>query len=337
MTLILPMDPLRPDHTRLEEAARIIRSGGTVVFPTETVYGLGADATSDRACKSIFEAKGRPADNPLIVHFSSIDEVRSYADVPDEMIKPLERFWPGPVSFVFTSSGRICRVARADLDTVAVRIPAHPVALALIQMSGVPIAAPSANLSGRPSIVSGKTAIQDLDGRVDAIIDAGNSFFGLESTVLVRRKDYYELLRPGSLDPDQISKILGRIEVSPAARGLIETERPLTPGMKYLHYSPKKELFRIEDIDEFVDYVNNVAGPRTMIICSLEVGKRIHRETHSLGSEKNPYDIARNLFPSFRALDEMDYASGIIHSFREEGIGLAIMNRIRKASKAVSS
>lgn len=335
MTLILRMDPLRPDLDGIAEAARIIKNGGTVVFPTETVYGLGADATSDEACKSIFAAKGRPADNPLIVHFSEIDALKEYANVPVEMLPALNRMWPGPVSFVFKSSDRISRVARAGLDTVAVRIPAHPVALSLIRTSGVPIAAPSANLSGRPSIVSGKTAIEDLDGRVDAIIDAGDSFFGIESTVLARMNGFFELLRPGSLDPDQISTILGEIKISPAARGLSEMKRPLTPGMKYLHYSPRKELLRIEESGKFVDYVNTKAELDTMIICSHEIGKRIQRDYHSLGSDRNPYDIARNLFPSFRALDESKFARGIIHSFKEEGIGLAIMNRIRKASKEI--
>ncbi len=335
MTLILRMDPLRPDLKAITEAARIIREDGTVVFPTETVYGLGANATSDGACRSIFTAKGRPGDNPLIVHFPDVESVKSYAEVPFDMVHSLNRFWPGPVSFILRSSDRISPVARAGLDTVAVRVPAHPVALSLIQMSGVPIAAPSANLSGRPSIVSGETAIEELDGRVDAIIDAGNSFFGIESTVLARTDGFFEILRPGSLDPEQISSILGRIEISEAARGLVETERPLTPGMKYLHYSPRKDLSRIEDLRSFVYYANNQADMDTMIICSAEVGKKIRREYHSLGSEENPYDIARNLFPSFRALDESRYRSGIIHSFREEGIGLAIMNRIRKASKEI--
>lgn len=327
------MDPLRPDESKIREAARILRGGGTVIFPTETVYGLGANAISDQACASIFTAKGRPQDNPLIVHFASIGQVKEYAELPEDLESKAKSLWPGPVSFVLRSSDKISLNARAHLDTVAVRIPAHPVALMLIRLSGVPVAAPSANLSGRPSIVSGKAAIEDFEGRVDAIIDAGNTFFGIESTVLSRSGDHYTLLRPGSLDPEQLSSRLGRIEIPETAKGLAETDRPLTPGMKYLHYSPRKPLFRIENRSRFIEHARTLPLEDAMVICSDEVGGDIGREYHSLGSESNPYEIARNLFPSFRALDQGRNTSGWIHSFREEGIGLAIMNRIRKASR----
>jgi L-threonylcarbamoyladenylate synthase len=332
VTTIRKVDQVYPDPDIIAQASEIIKKGGTVVFPTETVYGLGADATVDSSVLNIFKAKGRPADNPLIVHFSSFAMMREYVHVTDDILPVSERIWPGPVTIIFESSSKISKIARASLPTVGSRIPANPVALALITRAGVPIAAPSANLSTKPSIVSSKEAIEELDGKVDMILDAGETFFGIESTVLRKIEGRYEILRPGAFGVEDLEPILGKIIVSEAARSAISVNKPLTPGMKYRHYSPVKTLHRIEDREAFITYIEQNDMNDTAVICSNEVAIILGIECISLGSEKNLYEIAKNLFPAFRKLDASARKNGIIHGFPETGIGLAIMNRIRKAS-----
>jgi|YelNatPaOPRAMG01_1025707.scaffolds.fasta_scaffold00551_14 L-threonylcarbamoyladenylate synthase len=332
VTIIRKVDQVYPDPAVIDQAAGIINKGGTVVFPTETVYGLGADATADSSVLNIYRAKARPADNPLIVHFSSLAMMREYVHVTDDIITVAGRIWPGPVSIIFESSPKISRIARASLQTAGSRIPANPVALALIASAGVPIAAPSANISTRPSIVSSSEAIEELDGKVDMILDAGDTFFGIESTVLRKSNEGYEILRPGAFGVEDLEPILGKIIVSEAARAAVSVDKPLTPGMKYRHYSPSKTLFRIEDKEAFIAYVEKNRMNDTALICSEEVAATLGMQFISLGSEKNLYEIARNLFPALRKLDASRYENGIIHGFPESGIGLAIMNRIRKAS-----
>ena len=332
MTIIRKVDQVYPDPAVIKQAAAIIQNGGTVVFPTETVYGLGADATTDSSVLNIYKAKGRPADNPLIVHFSSIGVMREYVQVSEDIEAVAGRIWPGPVTIIFQSTERISRFARASLPTVGCRIPANPVALALIDSAGVPIAAPSANLSTKPSIVSSAEAIEELDGRVDMILDAGDTFFGIESTVLKSSIKGYEILRPGAIGVEDLKPILGKIIVSEAARAASSVDKPLTPGMKYRHYSPGKTLYRIENREAFIATVLRERRKDMAVICSDEVAAILGIECISLGSEKNLYEIARNLFPAFRKLDASAYKNGIIHGFPESGIGLAIMNRIRKAS-----
>ncbi len=332
MTIIRKVDQVYPDPVIIRQAADTIKKGGTVVFPTETVYGLGADATADSSVLNIYKAKGRPADNPLIVHFSSIDMMREYVHVSGDIEAIAGRIWPGPVTIIFQSTAKISVVARASLPTVGSRIPANPVALALIAGAGVPIAAPSANLSTRPSIVNSAEAIAELDGKVDMILDAGETFFGIESTVLKWSEKGYEILRPGAIGVEDLEPILGKIIVSEAARAASSVDKPLTPGMKYRHYSPGKTLYRIEDREAFIAYVEGKRRSDMAVICSDEVAAILGIECISVGSERNLYEVARNLFPSFRKLDASAYKNGIIHGFPESGIGLAIMNRIRKAS-----
>ncbi len=328
VTLIRRVDQLNPDKNAIMEASGILRSGGTVVFPTETVYGLGADATSDSACRSIYRIKGRPADNPLIVHFADVMMMEQYVIVPDQIRQISELIWPGPVTFILKPKKGISAVPRANLPTVAVRIPANPLALSLIADAGIPIAAPSANLSTRPSIVQSRDAITDLSGKVDFIFDSGPTFFGMESTVLLPSNGSYKVLRPGAIGIDQLEKILGPITMPDGSE---DSTRPQTPGMKYRHYSPEKKLYLVEDRAKYTERIKRT-GESCIPICSDQVGKRLHREYISLGDDENLYEIAKRLFPALRSLDDGDYDSGIIHGFPETGIGLAIMNRIRKAS-----
>ncbi|MCL4451047.1 MAG: L-threonylcarbamoyladenylate synthase [Candidatus Thermoplasmatota archaeon] len=332
MTEIRKIDQIHPDPVIIDRAASVIKNGGTVVFPTETVYGLGADATTDSSVMKIYKAKGRPPDNPLIVHFSSLEMMRKYVHVTPDIERFASNVWPGPVTFILEATANLSIVARASLPTAGSRIPANPVALALIDRAGVPISAPSANISTRPSIVSSAEAIVELDGKVDMILDAGMTFFGMESTVLRQIEGGYEILRPGAVGVEDLEPILGKIFVSAAARAAETVDKPITPGMKYRHYSPGKTLYRIEDRGAFISYVaeNNTADMG--IICSDEVASSAGLQCISLGTEKDLYEIAKNLFPAFRKLDSGPYKSGIIHGFPESGIGLAIMNRIRKAS-----
>ncbi len=332
MTEIRKVDQINPDPAIIARAASVIRNGGTVVFPTETVYGLGADATNDSSVMKIYRAKGRPPDNPLIVHFSSLDMMREYVHVPPDLERFARNIWPGPVTFILESTSKISIVARASLPTAGSRMPANPVALALIESAGVPISAPSANISTRPSIVSSAEAIEELDGKVDMILDAGETFFGMESTVLRQVEGGYEILRPGAVGVEDLEPLLGRIFVSAAARAAESVDKPITPGMKYRHYSPGKTLYRIEDKGAFISYVEEQLPGDMGIICSDEVASSIGLHCITLGTEKDLYEIAKNLFPAFRRLDSGSYKSGIIHGFPESGIGLAIMNRIRKAS-----
>lgn len=336
MTVVRKIDQVNPDPSVIAEAASFIVHGGTVVFPTETVYGLGADATNDSAVLEIFRAKGRPADNPLIVHFSSVDMMREYVHITAEVQAVAGKIWPGPLTIIMESRESISRKARASLPTVGARIPANPVALALISKAQVPIAAPSANISTKPSIVSSSEAIRELDGKVDMILDAGETFFGIESTVIRRFGEGYEILRPGAIGVEELEPLFGKIAVSEAVRGAEEIDKPLTPGMKYRHYSPAKKMYRIEDTATFIAHVTGIDRKSEAVICSDEVANVVHGECINLGSASNLYEIARNLYPSFRKLDSGHYREGIIHGFPETGIGLAIMNRIRKASIPVN-
>ncbi len=332
MTVVRKTDQVSPDAGVLREAASIIRNGGTVVFPTETVYGLGANALSSEACDGIFRAKKRPADNPLIVHVDSMEQFREICiGVDRNLERSLSTIWPGPLTVLARSCGRIPDNVAAGLETVAVRMPANPVALGIIKLAGVPVAAPSANIATRPSIVDSSEAIEELDGRVDMIVDAGPTFFGIESTIINTLRHPVELMRPGAFDQDELAKHFGRVEISRNARGLSESSTAITPGMKYKHYSPDRDLYIMDTAEECDSRLKECIERGAVLIGSDEwISSR--GGGISLGSGKDLYSIARNLFPSFRKLDKSGARCGIIQAFQERGVGLAIMNRIRKAS-----
>jgi L-threonylcarbamoyladenylate synthase len=336
-TEVVKLDPLNPNPAIIKKAAEIIRSGGLVAFPTETVYGLGANAYDPQAALRIFKAKGRPTDNPLIVHIAEKEQLFQVAqEIPETALEVAEILWPGPLTLILKKTERVPYETTGKLDTVAVRMPAHPVALQLIKESGVPIAAPSANRSGRPSPTSASHVVEDLQGEVEMILDAGDTFFGLESTVIDLTKEKPILYRPGPLAPEDLERYLGPVLVPEVARGTAYAEKAMAPGMKYKHYAPTKRLILVEKKGDLPEVVRRLSLKyKVAVLCSTEMLRILDNEAVcriQLGSESNLYEIAKNLFAAFRALDHSYCDIGVMQSFPERGIGLAIMNRARKAS-----
>lgn len=336
MSFIISIDPVNFKDEDIEPAAEAIKQGKTVAFPTETVYGLGADAFNGSACLKIFQIKRRQPDNPLIVHINSFKQLYDVA-AEVKLEDKLRRVWPGPLTVVLKKKDEVPKEVTAGLDTVAVRMPAHPVALKLIELSGTPIAAPSANISGRPSPTSGRTVIEELNGLADVIIDAGATFFGVESTIIDLTKQPPVLLRPGPFSTDELRSIFGDINVPAEATGLSDFAKPLAPGMKYRHYAPEKDLYLLTDNSLLPEIVKNVDRKVAILISEENYMKVMNIANNNvvfiiLGTEYNLYTVAKNLFENLRKIDKLDVEFAIIQSFKEEGIGLAIMNRIRKAS-----
>lgn len=345
---VLKVDPSSPDESLLRRAAEKIREGGLVAFPTETVYGLGADALNARAVRRIYEVKGRPPDNPIIVHVASIEDLEELAEATEDAMRLAERFWPGPLTLVLRSRGRVPPEVTAGLDTVAVRMPAHKVALGLIRLSGKPIAAPSANVSGRPSPTRAEHVIADLADKIDIIIDGGETLYGLESTVISLAHERPILLRPGAFPKEELEATIGRpIEVPPFARGVGEADRALAPGTRHRHYAPSIPLILIEsdsydDLEGLAERALSVAtelmraGKKVAVLATEETAERYGGcgEVIVLGSRKDPFSIAKTLFDALRRAElvaEIAIAEGI----EERGLGLAIMNRLRKASSRI--
>ncbi len=341
-TKILRVDPSSPDADLIRVAADVIRRGGTVAFPTETVYGLGSDALNPEAVMKIFKAKNRPLDNPIIVHICRFRDVNLLAsNIPRRLDILAERFWPGPLTVILKASDIVPRVTTGGLDTVAVRMPRHRVALALIRESGTPIAAPSANLAGRPSPTSDRHVIEDLAGRIDVILAAGSTPVGVESTVIDMTGKTPTVLRPGGVPVEDLRAVLGRVNIHPSilSRGLMEPEKPLSPGMKYRHYAPRAEMVLVEGEDgsvikkirELIDeYV--VQGKRVGVLTFDENLDAYSRAIiKSLGSRRQPETAARRIFNLLREFDREDVDVIIAEGMPEKGLGLAVMNRLRKA------
>ncbi|MEM1515347.1 MAG: L-threonylcarbamoyladenylate synthase [Thermoproteota archaeon] len=342
-TIILKVDEENPDPEKIMLAANVIRSGGLVAFPTETVYGLGADALNPDAVREIYVAKMRPMDNPIIVHVAKKDDVyRLTVDVPGSVEKLIESFWPGPLTLILKASSIIPKVTIGDLDTIAIRMPKHRVALALIREAGRPIAAPSANLSGRPSPTLAEHVIQDLYGRIDIILDAGPANIGVESTVLDLTCNPPQILRPGGVTCEELKAVLGEVTIHPAAvaRREVYVERTSSPGMKYRHYAPKAEILIVEgEASSIVKKIRELsehyvkAGKKVGILTTDEnLGEYNLGIVKSMGSRKNLALIARNLFRILREFDEDGVNLIIAEGLPEENLGLAIMNRLRKAA-----
>lgn len=341
-TKIIKINPLFPEEDKIAEAAEVIKRGGLVAFPTETVYGLGANCYNEDAVLKIFTVKGRPPDNPLIVHISNFKMLKEVSEeIPDLAYKVANVAWPGPITVIMKKSRKVPYVVTGNLETVAVRMPAHPVALKLIEESGVPIAAPSANLSGRPSPTNVKHVIADLFNKVDMIIDSGETFFGVESTIVDITREVPVLLRPGPFTVEELQEKIGiRVEVPKVARGISEAEKALAPGMKYRHYAPKAMMILVtgKNLEEIVRKAIDVAKGENMkkvVLATEETIKYYIQEkidVISLGTRKNLYTVAKNLYSKLRECDERGFELIICESFEERGIGLAIMNRLRKAS-----
>lgn len=332
----------------LKEAAWLLRSGGLVAFPTETVYGLGADALNEEAAQKIYAAKGRPSDNPLIAHISCEEELEPLVSrVPETARKLMKAFWPGPLTLIFPKSSRVPYGTTGGLDTVAVRMPADPVANRLIALAKVPVAAPSANTSGRPSPTTAEHVYQDMDGRIEMILDGGPVGIGVESTIVDVSVPIPMLLRPGAITMEMLQEVVGKVEVDPALSGpLSENVRPKAPGMKYRHYAPKAELTLVEDreqrdfvSDTVVREINRLAkekeqaGFRVGIICTDETRERYPvGMVRSLGQRAKEETIAHNLFAVLREFDDMGADYIYSESFSRDHLGQAIMNRLTKAA-----
>jgi len=324
----------------LQPAIDAVLRGGLVAFPTETVYGLGADAFNPVAVRRIYEVKGRPSDNPSIVHIASLDQLSDVAiEVPPNLYDILRRVWPGPLTVILRKSSRVPLETTGGRETVAVRMPAHPVALDLIRGSK-PIAAPSANLSGRPSPTRIDHVIHDLMGKVDVIIDGGDTYFGVESTIIDFTGGRPILLRPGPFTLEELRRFFQDIEVPDFARGVREADAALAPGMKYRHYAPSKPVTLVEcdDVDGIVKITGKLIDElgkkmRIAVICSSETCASYRGvELINIGSRSDLYGVARQLFWALRRVDELGVDAAVAEGFPEIGIGLAIMNRLRKAS-----
>lgn len=333
-TVYKKVDAQNPDAACIRQAARLIQKGETVAFPTETVYGLGANALDAQACEKIFTAKGRPGDNPLIVHVTGIEQAKKIAHV-DELAEALmQAFWPGPLSLVLPKKECVPMAVTAHLNTVAVRCPNHAVALALIRESGLPIAAPSANLSGKPSPTWGSHVFADLRGKTAMILDAGPVEIGLESTVLLVKPGNCVLLRPGGIGKEQLEAICGPVFL-PQAK---DKEKPAAPGMKYKHYAPEGEVklgCNQEEIEHWLQEGRKKGAKKIILLLTEEMKAAfpsLPEEVIVFGTEKDLRTVAHNLFAALRQCD-MEQADYIIaQSFAAHGIGQAIMNRLQKAA-----
>ena len=325
-----------PDTAAINECASIIKDGGLVAFPTETVYGLGASAIDENAAKKIYAAKGRPSDNPLIIHVSSPDDAAKYAYVNELYEKLARAFMPGPLTVILNKKDVVPFGVTGGLDTVAVRCPSHPIALALIEAAGVAIAAPSANLSGSPSPTCGSHVIADLNGVIDAIIDGDECEIGLESTIVKIEDDKLILLRPGAVTADALRCVCENVEISSAVtEALAENEKPLSPGMKYRHYAPIVPLILLEgENDTVMKFLHNAQNAeKCAILCYHEELYKLRAErVIDIGAENDLQAQAQRLFAALRKVDELDCDVVYAHLPPKDGIGLALYNRLIRAA-----
>jgi L-threonylcarbamoyladenylate synthase len=326
------------------DAARLLREGELVAFPTETVYGLGANAFSDEAVEKIYVAKGRPSDNPLIVHIADLAQLDEVAkDIPEVAFSLIKAFWPGPLTLLLPKTEQVAqRVTR--LETVGVRMPDHPLALALIRAAGVPVAAPSANRSGRPSPTTARHVQQDLDGRIAAILDGGETGVGVESTVLDLTVTPPMILRPGGITREQLLEVLAEVAVDPAFAAA-KTQAPRSPGMKYTHYAPQGELWLVdgkgadgvrEKMRELLQQAK-AQGLSTGVLATDETISDWQTSPGidavlSCGSSQDPASIARHLYACLRQFDDLGIQYIVAETFPRAGMGMAVMNRLEKAA-----
>jgi len=321
----------KPTPPALAKAAKIIKQGGLVVFPTETVYGLGANALNASAVRKIFKAKQRPPDNPLIVHIADPEDLKEIAkDIPPAARKLMKLFWPGPLTLILNKRRTVPKIVTAGLNTVAVRMPKSKIALALIKKSGLPIAAPSANKSGRPSATIARDAYHDLKDSVEIILDGGATKVGIESTVLDLTRTVPVILRPGFITRYALSRALGK----PIRIAKKTARKPASPGMKYRHYAPRAPLFLVSDPKKFTSIIKRFKRQKKRV-CVLVTGRKKYPGTItiSLGSRRNLSGIAKNLFRALRSCDQKNAGIIISETFPEKGIGIALMNRLQKAAK----
>ena len=345
-TIIHQIDPnhikMSKNMEIIKEAGELLKAGEIVAFPTETVYGLGANALSTEAANKIYTAKGRPSDNPLIIHISNLEDIDLIIKKrPKQLALLAEHFWPGPLTIVMEKSEQVPMEITGGLDTVAVRMPNHLVALALIKEGGGYIAAPSANTSGRPSPTTAAHVVEDMEGKIPMIIDCGKVEIGLESTIIDLTGEHPVILRPGYITPQMLEEVLQEeVIMDPGLLNEKSMEKPKAPGMKYKHYAPQAKMLIVEgkpqdvwkEIQKRVD--QDIQNKKIVgIICTDET-KDGYKQAYckSIGSRKNPETIANNLFSLLREFDELGVEKIYSECFSEDGLGEAIMNRLMKAA-----
>ena len=315
----------------INTACEILKNGGVVGMPTETVYGLAASAYDDNAIKKVFEAKGRPQDNPLIVHISDMEMLNEIAeDIPKSVYTLAENFWPGPLTMVLHRTEKIAESVSAGLLTVAVRMPSNQIALDVIRKSGLPLAAPSANVSGRPSPTTANHVINDLDGKIDAVLMGEDSDFGVESTVITLVGETPILLRPGAVTYEQLLKFLPNLEIADAVLNELKAgDKVESPGMKYKHYAPKTTAFLVEG-KGFAEFVNKQENAVAVCFEEDAADIKIPRLIYGKGDDK--LSLARSIFAVLREVDKFGAEKVFIHAPEKEGVGLAVYNRLIRAA-----
>lgn len=340
-TKVSEIKSVKEDEEKIMEAAQIIKNGGLVVFPTETVYGLGADALNSKAVEKIFKAKGRPQDNPLIIHVAS-KNIESYVkEIPEVANKLIEKFWPGPLTIILKKKDIVPNVTSANLNSIGVRMPDNEIARKLIELSNTTIAAPSANISGRPSPTDLQRCIEDLDSKVDCILGGPQSDVGVESTIVDCTVEPALVLRPGGITLEMLKEIDSRIEIDKAImQKPSENLKPKAPGMKYRHYAPKAKVTiisgeRKKTIEKVKDMVNyNIEKGKKVCILTVEENEKEYTEGIKivLGSISNLSTVAKNLFEALRKCDDLGADLILAEGYEQKGVGVAIMNRLNKAA-----
>lgn len=340
-TKVVIMDDANMDTRALAEAGRLIKQGELVAFPTETVYGLGGDALRADSARKIYAAKGRPSDNPLIIHISRWEDIYHICrDIPEAAKKLADAFWPGPLTMVLKKQEVVPKETTGGLDTVAVRLPSHPVARAFIEAAGGYVAAPSANVSGRPSPTLAKYVLEDMGGKIPLIIDGGAVGIGVESTIVDLTEDTPVILRPGYITHEMLKAVLGAVSEDVTMMESLQDVAPKAPGMKYRHYAPKGSLTIVAGpTDEVVDYINaaceaaGFAGKRTGVLCTSETAARYQADCiKCVGTRADEGTVAHSLYQMLRECDDEGLEVLFSESFPTEGIGQAIMNRLLKAA-----
>lgn len=333
-------NPIKHSYPQIKQAADLLEQGEVVAFPTETVYGLGANALSDQAVLKIFEAKGRPSDNPLIVHITKQEQLTGLVDnLTQTAHKLMDAFWPGPLTLVLPKKEGVSQYVTAGLDTLAVRMPDHPVARALMEVSGLPLAAPSANLSGKPSPTTAAHVAEDLTDKIAGIVDGGATGVGLESTVVDCTTEIPVILRPGGVTKEQLEGVVGKVDVDPALLTESSTSKPKSPGMKYTHYAPVAPVFLVEGSQQFLEETIIKAQNEGKKVGFLATEETILKAAGikgltsiACGTQADLTTVAARLYDALRAFNSTDVDIIFSETFSKTGMGTAIMNRLEKAA-----
>lgn len=324
-----------PDDSQVKAVGEILRSGALAAIPTETVYGLAGNALDGECAKKIFEAKGRPSDNPLIVHISKVQDWNELVtEIPEKAKALADAFWPGPLTIILKKSSRVPDEVSGKLDTVAVRMPSDKIARAIIDAAGVPLAAPSANLSGKPSPTTAEHVIEDMTGRIAAIVDSGKCDVGVESTVISLAVDPPRLLRPGGITPEMLTSVIGEIEIDSAVYDkLKEGQTAASPGMKYKHYSPEAEVIIVKgSLEGFCRFVEENKKDGIAVMCFDGEEESFSLPTVTYGKRDEPISQARHIFDALRQIDKINAEKVFVRYSDCDGVGLAVFNRLIRAA-----